>query len=62
MWWKIATRRYTEGIGLDIVEGKTDFHKLEAYAFGIQDIKQTSGRLEQIKATINQYLLNSHSN
>ena len=48
---------YKEGIGLDIVEGKTDFHKLEEYALGLQDIKQTSGRLEQIKATINQYLL-----
>ncbi|RLQ91243.1 xylose isomerase [Planomicrobium sp. Y74] len=48
---------YTEGIGLDIVNGKTDFHKLEEYALGLTDIKQTSGRLEQIKSTINQYLL-----
>lgn len=48
---------YTEGIGLDIVNGKTDFHKLEEYAMGLTDIKQTSGRLEQIKSTINQYLL-----
>lgn len=48
---------YTNGIGLDIVNGNTDFHQLEEYAFGITDIKQTSGRLEQIKATINQYLL-----
>lgn len=48
---------YTSGIGLDIVNGNTDFQKLEDYAFGITDIKQTSGRLEQIKATINQYLL-----
>ncbi|MFD1030114.1 xylose isomerase [Metaplanococcus flavidus] len=48
---------YTEGIGLDIVNGKTDFHKLEQHALGLTDIKQTSGRLEQIKATINQYLL-----
>ncbi|QHJ69175.1 xylose isomerase [Planococcus halotolerans] len=48
---------YTEGIGLDIVNGKTDFHKLEEHAFGLTDIKQTSGRLEQIKSTINQYLL-----
>jgi xylose isomerase len=54
-------KTYKEGIGLDIVEGKTDFHKLEAYALGLQDIKQTSGRLEQIKATINQYLLQSFS-
>ena len=48
---------YTSGIGLDIVNGNTDFRQLEDYAFGITDIKQTSGRLEQIKATINQYLL-----
>ena len=48
---------YTEGIGLDIVEGKTDFHKLEEHALGLTEIKQTSGRLEQIKSTINQYLL-----
>ncbi|WKA51612.1 xylose isomerase [Planococcus liqunii] len=48
---------YNDGIGLDIVSGNTDFHKLEQYAFGLTDIKQTSGRLEQIKATINQYLL-----
>lgn len=48
---------YTNGIGLDIVNGNTDFHKLEDYAFDITDIKQSSGRLEQIKATINQYLL-----
>ncbi|MBF6634126.1 MAG: xylose isomerase [Planococcus sp. (in: Bacteria)] len=48
---------YTSGIGLDIVNGNTDFRQLEDYAYGITDIKQTSGRLEQIKATINQYLL-----
>ncbi|MFF2449599.1 xylose isomerase [Neobacillus sp. NPDC058068] len=48
---------YKEGIGIDIVEGKTDFRKLEEYALGLTEIKQQSGRLEQIKATINQYLL-----
>ncbi|MET3656750.1 xylose isomerase [Sporosarcina psychrophila] len=53
---------YTEGIGLAIVEGKTDFRKLEEYAYGLSDIKQTSGRLEQIKATINQYLLKAFAN
>ncbi|WP_421102887.1 xylose isomerase [Sporosarcina psychrophila] len=55
-------KSFTEGIGLDIVEGKTDFRKLEEYAFGLSDIKQTSGRLEQIKATINQYLLKAFAN
>jgi len=50
-------KTFTEGIGLDVVEGKTDFHKLEAHALELTDIEQPSGRLEQIKATINQYLL-----
>jgi len=55
-------KTYTEGIGLAIVEGEMNFHKLEEYAFGLSDIKQTSGRLEQIKATINQYLLKAFAN
>ncbi|MEH7248117.1 xylose isomerase [Neobacillus niacini] len=48
---------FKDGIGLDIVEGKTDFHKLEEYALGLTDFNLQSGRLEKIKATINQYLL-----
>ena len=48
---------FTEGIGKDIVEGKTDFHKLEEHALGLTEISNKSGRLEEIKATINQYLL-----
>ena len=48
---------YKEGIGLDIVEGKTDFHKLEEYALGLTETENKSGELESIKATINQYLL-----
>ncbi|GIN70151.1 xylose isomerase [Bacillus sp. J14TS2] len=48
---------FKEGIGLDIVQGKTDFHQLEEYALGLKDIQHQSGRLEKIKATINQYLL-----
>ncbi|WP_174612966.1 xylose isomerase [Virgibacillus ihumii] len=48
---------YTEGVGLDIVQNKTDFHKLEDHALGLSEIKHQSGRLEKIKATINQYLL-----
>jgi xylose isomerase len=54
-------KSYTDGIGLDIVEGKTDFHKLENYALGLTDIKNKSGRLESIKATINQYLLKAYA-
>lgn len=48
---------YTKGIGLDIVEGKTNFRELEAYALGLTEIKNTSGRTERLKALINQYLL-----
>ena len=48
---------YTHGIGKEIVEGKTNFHKLEAYALQNNEIKNASGRTERLKATINQYLL-----
>lgn len=48
---------YESGIGLDIVKGASDFHKLEKHALNLSTIEQSSGRLEQIKATINQYLL-----
>ena len=52
---------YKEGIGRDIVNGNTDFHKLEAHALGLTDIEQRSGQLETIKATINRYLLTTFS-
>ncbi|WP_332634298.1 xylose isomerase [Halalkalibacter flavus] len=48
---------YTSGIGLDIVEGKADFHKLEKYALELTEIKNTSGRQEQLKGILNKYLL-----
>ncbi|WP_374723503.1 xylose isomerase [Calidifontibacillus erzurumensis] len=48
---------YTYGIGKEIVEGKTDFHKLEAYALENDQIKNVSGRTELLKAKINQYIL-----
>ncbi|WP_284140615.1 MULTISPECIES: xylose isomerase [unclassified Virgibacillus] len=48
---------YTKGIGKAIVDGETDFHKLEEYALGLTTIENKSGRLEEIKATINRYLL-----
>jgi len=54
-------KSYTEGIGLDIVEGTTDFHKLEAHALGLADVKLLSGRIEHIKATINQYVLKAYA-
>ncbi|WP_059105671.1 xylose isomerase [Shouchella shacheensis] len=52
---------YSAGIGLEIVEGKTDFRKLEEHALSLGEIKNRSGRVERIKATINQYLLNAYA-
>lgn len=52
---------YTKGIGLDIIEGKTNFRELETYALGLTEIKNTSGRTERLKALINQYLLETLS-
>lgn len=48
---------YKEGIGKDIVSGQTDFHKLEAHAFTLTDIQNKSGRQEQLRHILNQYLL-----
>ncbi|SHM99092.1 xylose isomerase [Gracilibacillus kekensis] len=52
---------FKEGIGKDIVEGKADFKSLEQHALNLKEIKNKSGRLEVIKATINQYLLNAYA-
>lgn len=52
---------YADGIGADIVKGNTDFHQLEQYALGVSKIENESGKLEQIKSTINQYLLNVYA-
>lgn len=52
---------YSEGIGLDIVEGKADFHSLEKHALNLGKIHNKSGRVETIKATINQYLMNAYA-
>ncbi|MFC0271774.1 xylose isomerase [Metabacillus herbersteinensis] len=50
---------YTEGIGLDIVEGKTNFHKLEQYAFQLDTIENKSGRQEYLKGILNKYILDT---
>ncbi|WP_134699667.1 xylose isomerase [Ammoniphilus sp. YIM 78166] len=51
---------YTTGIGRDIVEGKTDFHKLSEYALKIDKVEnKNSGRQENLKAILNQYLINA---
>jgi len=51
-------RSYREGIGLDIVSGKANFHTLEAYALENGTIRNESGRLELLRAKLNQYILN----
>ncbi|MFJ7745769.1 xylose isomerase [Peribacillus sp. NPDC097295] len=48
---------YTAGIGLKIVEGKTDFRKLEDYALGLGEIQNKSGRQEYLKGILNKYIL-----
>ncbi|MDF2927563.1 MAG: xylA [Paenibacillaceae bacterium] len=48
---------FTTGIGADIVAGKADFRSLEAYALQNNPIVNKSGRQEQIKSVLNQYLL-----
>lgn len=48
---------YTKGIGLEIVQGTTDFHKLEQHALSLGEITNKSGRQERLKAILNQYLL-----
>ncbi|CAM4127625.1 xylose isomerase [Lederbergia lenta] len=53
---------YTEGIGLDIVEGRADFHQLEKYALELGEIKNISGRQERLQGIVNQYLLETLSN
>ncbi|MGN7175121.1 xylose isomerase [Cytobacillus sp. SAFR-174] len=52
---------YTEGIGLEIVEGKTDFHKLEKHALQLDRIENKSGRQEQLKAILNKYILEAYA-
>ncbi|RAS81007.1 xylose isomerase [Priestia endophytica] len=48
---------FTEGIGLDIVEGRANFHTLEQYALNNNSIHNKSGRQERLKAILNQYIL-----
>ncbi|MFB5662384.1 xylose isomerase [Alteribacillus sp. HJP-4] len=47
---------YNSGIGQAIIEGKTSFRELEAYAKE-NTIKVESGRQEMIKGILNQYIL-----
>ncbi|MED3984227.1 xylose isomerase [Peribacillus simplex] len=56
----IIDERYSsfkEGIGLEIVEGKANFHTLEQYALQNPNITNKSGRQERLKGILNQYIL-----
>ncbi len=52
---------FTSGIGLDIVEGKANFHTLEKHALGLGEITNKSGRQEFLKATLNKYILEAYA-
>lgn len=52
---------YSHGIGLEIVEGRTNLQALEAYALDLNEIKNTSGRQERLKGLVNQYLIETIS-
>ncbi|KYC73164.1 Xylose isomerase [Heyndrickxia coagulans] len=48
---------YKEGIGADIVSGRADFKSLENYILDKKEITNQSGRLEQLKNTLNHYIV-----
>lgn len=48
---------FKDGIGLEIVEGRANFHTLEQYALQNSTIKNQSGKQERLKAILNQYIL-----
>jgi xylose isomerase len=50
-------RSYQEGIGKDIVEGKSSIQQMEAHALDLKEFGNKSGRQEHLKAILNQYLL-----
>ncbi len=47
---------YKEGIGLDIVNDKTDLKSLTDYALNNKDVKNKSGHIEIVKAKLNDYI------
>ncbi len=47
---------YRSGIGLNIVNGKANFASLEAYVLDKTEITNRSGRLEQIRMILNDYI------
>jgi xylose isomerase len=47
---------YQSGIGKKIVDGRTNFTELEAYALENDQVKVPSGRQELLEGIVNQYL------
>jgi len=50
-------RSFRGGVGAEIASGRATLKSLEAYALENHPIRNTSGRQEQIKAIVNEYLL-----
>lgn len=50
-------RSYNEGIGKEIIQGKADFKTLEEHVLDMKEFKNESGRVEELRALVNQYLL-----
>ncbi|MDH8676814.1 xylose isomerase [Fusibacter bizertensis] len=47
---------YEDGIGAKIVNGEVGFEELEAYAMGLGEIENKSGRQEMLEGLLNQYI------
>lgn len=47
---------YQSGVGAKIVKGEVGFEELEAYAMGLDEIKNTSGRQEMLENLLNQHI------
>ncbi|NBI29069.1 xylose isomerase [Chengkuizengella marina] len=47
---------FKSGIGLEIISGKANFHTLEQYALQNNEIRNKSGRLEQLRSILNEYI------
>lgn len=50
---------YQEGIGKDIIEGKTDFQRLATYALSLDKITVQSGKQERLERIISDYIMRS---
>jgi len=48
---------FKEGIGKEIVEGKVDFEKLEAYILDKEKIEVPSGKQEYLESLLNSYIV-----